>query len=202
LLETEAHTEQARQAYERALDVMRATGDRVGEGNVLICLAQTWRRDRRFDEALAIYEAASMIFQEVDDPIGRFMAIESVARVHMMTGDLTLAKQEAKAALAIAEHSSHPRGVQNALITAGEIAHRVGDFRHAVDLLTQALQIARRLDGKVDTAHISFQLAQALQSAGEPQQALVLGRQACDIYTTLGRSEAAKVAAWLATAEP
>src|SRR5215218_10038872 len=114
------------------------------------------------------------------------MAVLASARGPLNVGTPVVAAQQAKAALAIAEQSSHPRGVQNALITAGEIAHRLGDFHHAIDRLTQALQIARCLNGKVDTAHISFQLAHALQSAGEPQRALALGRQALELYSELG----------------
>ncbi|GIH06882.1 SARP family transcriptional regulator [Rhizocola hellebori] len=201
LLETEA-TEPARLAYQRALEVMRATADRAGEGTVLICLAQTWRRDRRFEKALTIYEEASVICHEVGDPVGRCMAADSIARVHMMTGDLTLATQHAKAALVIAEHSSHPRGVMNALITAGEVAMQVGDLLEAIEGLSRALQLAQGFNAKMDIAHITFQLARARHAAGEPDRARAIGQEALDLYTALNRSETTKVAAWLAATAP
>jgi len=76
----------ARTTLERAIALLRETGDRVGEGwsrnNLCRVFADTWRHD----EAVAENQSAMAIFDELGFPQGRASALNHMARIHLQYG--------------------------------------------------------------------------------------------------------------------
>lgn len=194
LLEQTTDLDAAIGCYEQALAVMRATEDVAGEGNVLVCLAQTLRRQGSTDPMMVRYREAAAILERIDDPVGLCMVENGLGRAHMLAGDLDRAAAHARRALDLARASHHPQGLRTALQLAGEIALHEGRHGPALEHLTAAAALARETTGPIGLADTLHHLARAYLALGDRPAAAAAAGESLDIYTRLDRPERQKVA--------
>ncbi len=187
----------ARDAYARALTVMRAAGDRAGEANVLICLAQSLRRSGQYERMMPRYQEAVQILREVDDPLGLCMVELALGRVRLQAGDLAAARTHSERGLVLVRDAPFTMARKDALDLAGEVALAGGDVPAALDLFTATLEIARAQSAPVATAAVLHHLSRAFRAAGDTAAARTAATESVEIFTELGRAERNTVAALL-----
>ncbi|MEV0719619.1 hypothetical protein AB0H87_34050, partial [Asanoa sp. NPDC050611] len=197
LLEMAEDLPAARAAYGRALAVLRAAGDRAGEANVLICLAQSLRRGGEYEPMMLRYQEALQILREVDDPLNLFMVEVALGKVRLRAGDLAGARPHAERALALAGAAHFAQARKDAFDLAGEVALAGGDVPAALALFTGAVEQARAQGAPVGLAMALHHLARARQAAGETAAARAAATESVEIFTALGRVERDEVGALL-----
>lgn len=196
LLEITADLPSAREAMMRGLHAMREGGDRAGEGNVLVCLAQTLRRQGETAEARLRYQEAAEILTEIEDPLGLSVVEGALARIQLDNGDLVEARRHAEKALALAESLYYPLGMKFALSITGLIQLRSGDHLGARQTLRKTVEFARPLSG-AGLASALHWLGQAEAGLGNLEAARSLGQESLELYVAMSRPEAQDVRAWL-----
>ncbi|WP_089251796.1 AfsR/SARP family transcriptional regulator [Asanoa hainanensis] len=175
----------ARSEYARALTVMRTAGDRAGEANVLIALAQSLRRSGRYEQMTMRYHEAVQILREVDEPLGLLMVEIALGRVSLRAGDLGAARQHSEQALALVARAPFALARKDALDLAGEVALAGGNLSAALELFAGTLEIARTQSAPVGVASVLHHLARAQRAAGDIEAARdVSDRVTGDLHCT------------------
>ncbi|GIH04630.1 SARP family transcriptional regulator [Rhizocola hellebori] len=196
-LEIDPDPEAAVTAFGKALTVMRATGDRSGEANVLACLGQARRAQGRLAEMIVHFEHAATIMAEVNDPVGLCMIEGGLARARLTAGELELARVHAERALGWAQNSHNLQGMKEALTVLGGIALDEGNLAGALDRLQEAVSVARRMAAPASLAHSLFPLAKTHAALGDLNAARAAAQEAQTLYSSINRPEHAEIAAWL-----
>jgi tetratricopeptide (TPR) repeat protein len=182
ILSDQGRLAEAEQLTRQVLRVWRAAGDRSGVAFALSQLGRIAARDRRCDEALALYGEARAGFADVGDQIG---VIETDARI----AECLVFRGDAEAALRTIEESEarHSRAgstVQGALLhrVRGYALAQLGrldDARHAFD---QSVSVGRTHNAEYEVALTLRALSQLARIEGsraaalEAESAVILDR--------------------------
>jgi tetratricopeptide (TPR) repeat protein len=171
---------------ETALDLMRATGDKRGEGHALSNMALVYSKQRRYQEAADFYHRALEIHEAGDHAHGVALALNNLGHVLALTGQTGLALSYLERGLRVAKELGSGR-VQAALLrTIGNVHHRAGDYPLAVGFLHEALDLKRMVHDDSYQVEALNDLATFHAAAGDWEAALSSATQALDLATALG----------------
>ncbi len=100
--------EQAIDFFQQHLTLVRETGDQQGEGIALINLGGTQLKLKHYSESLIHNEWALEIFQEICMREGEAEALKNLAELHQALGEVEVARQYGRQALALATELGIP----------------------------------------------------------------------------------------------
>lgn len=144
-----------RTLFERALEVSRAAGDRVGEANSLHNIAQADYNLREFAAASDNFDKELALGRESGDEGIAAAALYGLGTVGYAGGDYSTALVSYNAALAIYEKRDDGPSANRALISIGNIQYLQADY---------------------DAADASYRRAESLATSGSDPQGATLAR--------------------------
>jgi predicted ATPase/class 3 adenylate cyclase len=156
--------ERAREAFERALDHVRAAKQRVLEGWALVGLAEAYRRDGDLDGAEALFAEGIAVGREIGAGSVEWLGRSTAHRIAMDRGDLAGAAGHARAIRHLAYQNNDLRTLARAAEAAAELtvaadgdpadaARLAGWARAVIDRRHEVLTATERtaLDGVRET---------------------------------------------------
>ncbi|HEV7965842.1 MAG TPA: tetratricopeptide repeat protein [Actinoplanes sp.] len=186
----------------QALDLVRAAGDRAGEGECLFILSYLCWLQGAQDAALARAEQSLALFRQVDEPMWAGKASLAVGWYLTQRGEHRQALPYYTEALALQQRAGdHP----NEAVTRdglGWLQHQLEDYDDAVRHLQEGLRLARRLGDPSLEAQVLGHLGDVHEALMDRDTAAARWRQAYEILADLGHPQAAELRRKLAIASP
>ena len=177
--------EEATSAFEAALKLYQAIGDRREEGVVLGILGYAYQSLEQFAKALAFHQQAAEIFRQMGDLKSQGMALTYASQAYMNLGQLGKGLETAQAALAITRQSGNPLFESANLSNIGSIYTRQGQYAKAAEFLEASLKVIRQVDPNAG-GMILLNLGSLYDNLGQYPKALAFYQQAFDGFQRLG----------------
>jgi tetratricopeptide (TPR) repeat protein/transcriptional regulator with XRE-family HTH domain len=181
-----------------ALPVLRAASDRAEEAGALARIGKLHLYRGELTQAASFIEDSLAIFRRVGRPAGVGASLISLGIVGLRQADYEQAACRLRQAIAVHREIGAKAGEMHALRLLAEILRETGQPAAARAELEIALTIADETGHAYEQAHGHRDLAESYHRAGDDEQARQHWRQALDLYTQLGASEAAQVRSRLA----
>jgi len=178
--------------HQRGLELARAGGNRVAEANQLHNLGWTDIHTEEYESALAHYQQALAIYEEIGHPTGLGEARSGIAVAYARLGRYDEALALADEALAIALDYGQSTKLVEIVATIGEIYRRLGGHRAAVEQITEALTAARTVGQPVLTALVLNTLGESHTDAAEFGRAAECHAEALELTAGSDRLEGAR----------
>jgi predicted ATPase/class 3 adenylate cyclase len=131
----------AEQAYDEALQLAQAGGDRLGGARAHAALADVSRKQGRFSAAAAALEAAFSDFVALDDRVGVARVLHLGGTLAAQRGTYDEARDKYSASLEIRRQLDDKAGMAALLSNLGVVAEYEGDYPAARDLNARALEL-------------------------------------------------------------
>ena len=135
----------AQAIYEQLVRVAQRGGLRKEEGEGLQNVANVLYFQRRFPEALALYEQRLALERAREDEAGIAAAIAGIATIRYSQAEYTEALLRYREALAIHERLDDVAGVATATLSIGNIGFLQGDFHAAIAAYRRSLELHRSM---------------------------------------------------------
>lgn len=176
----------ATERYEQALAVFRRTGDKIAAAHVLHGLAQVKLELNEVDRAKELLADALRLSRMA--PCGRVEAqvLHRMGEANLRAGDLAEAVVAFSLALATTRALNDPIGEAYALMGIGVAETRQGEFGSAREVLQRALELAGAAGERLVEARALLGLSELCLASGDPDQAVVYGEGAVDVFRGMG----------------
>lgn len=140
------HLDEARQAFEKSLEIRRRLRDKRGEAMVLNCLGGVLRDLGRIDEARQNLEDSLEILRRLHDERGEAMVLNSLGGVLRDLGRMDEARQTFEESLAIERWLHNERGEAMVLANLGWWFREQGNPVQALKALVKMKEINKALE--------------------------------------------------------
>jgi tetratricopeptide (TPR) repeat protein/predicted protein tyrosine phosphatase len=185
--------------HRKALELARATGNRVTEGHSLDYLGCIHEVTGRARAAVRYHTRAIGILRDVGDRTGEGDALSHLGRALAQIGHPAFALACHERAVRIAQEIGHPECEMEALNDLGQSLCQDGQPRAASARHAQALAIARAVGHRYQQARALDGLGRSACDLGDPDAARTHWTAALALYRELGTAEAGLLARRLAT---
>lgn len=186
LAERQGDFEEARQAYERALELIRPLDEPAMLARTLHNLAIVLRDVGDYDRAMVLESEALEHFRLVRDARGIAVCLNSLGVNAAERGDYATAVRWFAETLDLCRALGSERGVAYALHNQGEAATRTGDLASAEALLEEGLELADRVGDRGLRASLLTVMASAAFDGGDLGRAANLAADALEAAVELG----------------
>jgi diguanylate cyclase (GGDEF)-like protein len=176
----------AARAYQEALLLQRAAGDRDGEGDSLNALGTIYFDTGDVARALENYTASLAVKEETGAGFGISNCLNNLGNVHGHLGEYPKAIEYHTRALALKRELGDVRGQAVALVNLGASYEATTDFPRALECFAQALEIARSIGERWIEADALRQMADVHRKSHEPARALEFYRKAASVAVDSG----------------
>jgi len=164
----------ALELQDRALEMHRELGDRMGEAAVLNNRAYTYITQGDLDAALETARAALQYAQGGGRDYLHMAVLDTVAEVHLLRDELDEAKRCTLQSLSFAEELDSEPDEANSLLSVARIELRHGDSEGARAHALSALEMFERLGANVELSECCRFVSEVFEKAGEYEEALAL----------------------------
>jgi CHAT domain-containing protein len=175
----------AQEYYTRALEGVRALGNKKREAAILNNLAVLSVNQDDLGQALVYYGQALEAFRKLGDREWEARILSNLAGAYLDIGEPQRALDLLQEALPIRQELGDRRGEVATLLLLGSAHERLGDIPAALKPYGQALQIAREMEDRAGEAFALGQLGQGHLRAGDLDRALELLTQAAALHRKL-----------------
>lgn len=173
----------------RAIEMHRELGDRMGEAVVLNNRAYTFIKLGDLDAALET-ACAALAYAEGEGRDYLLMAVlDTVAEVHLLRDDLDEAKRCTLKSLAIAEELSSKPDEANSLLSVARVELRRGDPAGARAHALRSLKILEQLGAVVELSECCRFVSEVFEKSGEYEQALAFFQRYHELRETHASGE-------------
>jgi CHAT domain-containing protein/tetratricopeptide (TPR) repeat protein len=174
-------------SWEQVLEVVRAAGNRQGEGALLNMLGAAHRNLSQHERAIDLHEQALAIAREIGDLDGEVAALGNLGIVYRILSQYQRAIDFFEQSLAIAREIGDCDGEGRALGNLGLAHNNLGQYERAIYFYEQSLTIFRELGGRAEEGTVLGNLGLAYQSLGEYERVIYFYEQSLTIFRELGR---------------
>jgi DNA-binding SARP family transcriptional activator len=178
--------EEAAQRGERALAVLRRTGDTKGAAFVLQNLAAVRLQLGELGPATDYLSEALRLAQAAGDSRTEAVVLTRLGEAYLQRRQPDRALETFERALTKVRDVKDPIGEAHLLQSVGVAKTRLGEFGDAHAALQRALELATALDERLAAARALLGLGELALSRGDHGQAVVLAGQAADAFGKLG----------------
>ncbi|MFF8233179.1 caspase, EACC1-associated type [Streptomyces caelestis] len=182
----QGRNEEATAAFEEALAIYQALGDRLGQADARQGLGEVHRMQDRYEEATAAFEEALAIYQALGDRLGQAGTRQGLGEVHRMQGRNDEATAAFEEALAIYQALGDRSGQAGATQGLGGIHRMQGRNDEATAAFEEALAIYQALGDRSGQADATQGLGEIHQVQGRYEEATAAFEEALAIYRALG----------------
>lgn len=130
----------------RGRDLAERAGERTAYGYAFAGIAETLRIQGDFERARVLHEHVLAEAREAAEPRHVVWALEGLAQIERNTGDRAAAAARFDEAAQVAEASGDDRGHAWALRGQADVLSLQGEHERALELLSRAERICRRMD--------------------------------------------------------
>ncbi|MBL8253175.1 MAG: tetratricopeptide repeat protein, partial [Candidatus Competibacter sp.] len=164
--------DEAKLFYEKALDIHRAVGDRVGEGNTLNGIGLIYKAWGDNTTALRYLEDALVVHQAIDNQAEESTTLNNISQIYQARGDYDTALQYLEDALAIRRAIGNQVGESTILNNISQIYQARGDYDTALQYLKDSLSISQMIDSLAEAGAAIGNLSYIYQAHGDYETAL------------------------------
>ncbi|MFC3982441.1 AfsR/SARP family transcriptional regulator [Streptosporangium jomthongense] len=187
---------EARKEFEASLG-LAVEGDRIVSGEVLNALAVVAGRQRRHQEALALFDAAREVFREMGAPGGEALTLSYSARDHLFLGQAEEAIAAAEQGLTIFTEIGSSPGTARARYHLGMVLSRVGRLNEAVHHHAECLAFFRTSGQRVWEQRVCSRLAETFITANRFGDATRHAEQALAVSVEIGHPYGEALSLWV-----
>lgn len=162
LFEGGGYAEEWRRTHERALELVRETGNRRGEAVLLCSLGSLYISRRQPATVHAVLGQAHRIFEELGDLHGQAMTRRNLGVIMTMEGERDTAAEHLVAALNGFREVGDVLNQAYMLSKQARLSSDAGEFQRATDQLTEALEICRDVGCRRVEAQVLWGLGENL----------------------------------------
>ncbi|GAB4512510.1 MAG: hypothetical protein OHK0046_12160 [Anaerolineae bacterium] len=169
------------------LATLRQSGEQRKQIDVLNTIGRLQVSEGRQNEAIATYNEALDIYEELDDARGILATLRTLADLMVKTENAQAAITYTTRGIKLAESDDAARLAL--LILAGDAHQQLGESADAVQNYTQALELARRLQDPDSEAITLYKLGYAQLDDGQPETAVQTWERALALFKSQGKRE-------------
>ncbi|MEO0538534.1 MAG: CHAT domain-containing protein [Cyanobacteria bacterium P01_A01_bin.123] len=173
-------------AWEEALSIYQAIGDRFGEGQALNNLGLVYDDLGQYGQAIDLHEQSLVIAREMGDRITEGYALGNLGLVYDDLGQYERAIDFHQQSLAIEQELGNRRDAAGTLSNLGGSYYRLGQYDRAIDFLQQSLVIQREVNDRAREGTVLGNLGFAYYGIGQYEQSIDLHQQHLTIAREVG----------------
>ena len=177
---------EALQTFEQVLGIVRAIGERQGEGTVLNNMGLAYDNLGQYPQALKYYEQALVIRKEVGDKAGEGVTLNNIGEVYRLLGPYPQALKYFEQALVISKEVGDKGGEGTILNNIGLVYNALGQYPQALKCYEQALVIRKEVGNKAGEGTTLNNIGEVYNALGQYPQALKYYEQALVIHKEVG----------------
>jgi signal transduction histidine kinase/Tfp pilus assembly protein PilF len=181
-----ADPERSSELAERALELARTEGDRIGEARALNRMGVARYLQNDFAGAFPLYAESLRLAREEKAEDETADALNNLGVLHYMWGSLDRALTYYEQAMELRRSLDDDEGLAKAYNNLGGVADAAGRFDEAVDHFGRALTLYRELGDHALVANTMNNLGQTLFQMGRLEEAHDLFLEAFEISTRVG----------------
>src|SRR5579859_3834602 len=186
MVQHQGEYKQARQLYQKSLQIFERLGDQSGRATTLHALGVIAQDQGDYPQASQLYEESLQIYERLGDQRGRATTLHALGVIAQQQGDYPQARQLYEENLQIFERLGDQSGRASSLHQLGMIAQQQGDYPEARQLYEESLQIKERLGDQSGRATTLHALGVIAQQQGDYPQARQLYQESLQIFERLG----------------
>lgn len=156
---------EARDQYQRCLDLWAEMGNKQGEAAALAQLGSIYLHDGELEKAESQYRRALAYLEEIDDKQGKGAALHSLGVIQAMQGNVMMAVAYFEASLNIKTMLGDNQGKAAALHEIGLMYAQIGRGNRARECYLDALNLWRQAGDERGEAHTLAALGQLVRSS-------------------------------------
>ncbi|MFO8007149.1 MAG: CHAT domain-containing protein, partial [Candidatus Brocadiia bacterium] len=179
--------DEAVEAYETSLALLREEGEQEQIAAVLGELGKSLDRAARYAEALDAFETALATYTRLEDAEGAALQHSRMGAVYLRRlGNAPRAEEQFRRALELHEAADQPERAAEARVDVALCRRHLGDFPGALELLQQARRTAERRDMLSTLSRALAEVGNTYWLTGDYQQALELVTSANEAARRIG----------------
>jgi CHAT domain-containing protein/tetratricopeptide (TPR) repeat protein len=176
----------AHRYLDRALQLERASGDRLSEGKTLNVQGLLSWDEGNYGQAIANFRKAGELARAIGDKKLEGSSLNNLSLVYDEQGDYDTSLKQYRQVLELYRGADFPRGVGDTLGNIGGVHLLLGHFREALGYYQQALKISEQLKSKTSMSQDHGNIGLCLLGLGEVDAALAHIDQAIELSTQAG----------------
>jgi len=186
-------TEDARDCYEQALELLMDAGDRLGRANVLQNLGVLQITEEDFDGARESLQEALEVFGEFGERDREGRAIGALAEVYDAEGRWEESEEYYKRSIEIMREEGVEEGEAGTLNNLGLSYVMQERWLEAKACYEQSIQISRRIEDASAAVSTSCNVAMLWRDAGDNEKAISALLEAMDVCVEMDASELGQI---------
>ncbi|NNC94009.1 MAG: tetratricopeptide repeat protein [Chitinophagales bacterium] len=143
----EQHFEIALEHYFEALEVSQIIGDKLRSATAYLNIGAVYQDQRLYDKASKYYQLSLELSEELKDKEAIGTCLTNLGEVYFKKGDYDIALEYFEKSLKPMEDT---KGLAYSKHYIGKVYAEKGDFENAIKYETEAYEIAKKLDSKLD----------------------------------------------------
>lgn len=180
--------------YEKALSSYQQLGFQPGIAGAFYNLGLIRQDQQQYEEALRHYEEAQTVALALGDSYLESLALASAGSAWLHRGQLDLAEENIRKALAQNEASQRPRGILHNQVQLITVLRERARLSESLEMAERALELARRLGDRRQEADALREQALSREQAGDTMGALATFRRYHDLdQELLGADKASRL---------
>lgn len=177
------------QKFEEALPLIRATGDRQQEAEVLNQIGAVYDLLREFQKALDAFDHALPIHESIANRKGEAETLNQIGAVYRKLEEHNKARDYFARALPIFRAIGNRAGEAETLNYLGLTHSALGEIQKAIEFYSEALPISRAAGDRAGEGATLINIGIKYSELGEPRKAIESYDQALTIFRGLGNPE-------------
>ena len=181
-----AQIEKAIEYYQRALAILKETGDREREGALLGNLGAAYANLGQVEKAIEYYQQALEVAKDIGDRENEGIWLGNLGVTYRNLGQVEKAIKHYQQALVIVKDTDNRIGEGNQLGNLGVAYSDLGQVEKAIEYYQQALVIAKDIGNRRNEGNQLGNLGAAYYRLGQVEKAIEYHQQALVISKNIG----------------
>lgn len=177
--------EEARDQFQKALNIYQAISDRQGEAECIQDLGDLHLRQSNYKEAKQFYNRAGSIYHEINYEAREATTIKSLGDVYVTVGNNKKALKKYETALSVYQKKGTRKWEADCLLSIADIYRRQDSYESAQTNYDQALSIFQEIGDKLGEANCQYEIGNLLARKGEHKTALDKYQLALKLYESV-----------------
>jgi serine phosphatase RsbU (regulator of sigma subunit) len=187
---------EALEDYQKALIITeKGIGNKSTQGNILNNIANIQDELKNYPLALAYYQQALDVWEELDNEKYIYRTSENMATIYSQMGEYEKALELYMAVKEYKISNDDEDGLSTTLMNIGFVNEKLGKFQSALDYYTQSLQLLYKLDDNQNIAVCLNNIGDIYYALGKYNQAIDSSKKSLVIAKKLNSKTSIKASA-------
>lgn len=169
----ESRTEDGRKLLEEALKLSQASENRRAEANTLSFRGTWFSQQKNYEQAIAAYQQADQIYQQIGRAIDRIIIFSSLHSVYVQLKQYPNAQKVLIQGVELARKFDSKKQLASMLNSLGELqASELKQPKEGIQTLEEALRITREIGDRTTELEVLFHLSSAYPKVNQYDKAI------------------------------